>query len=67
MVYADRRRWYSNAPGGCQYLGYGFGTLLLVLVLEATRRTNGLLMSLIGLFFIVYIFFGRYFPGILAI
>ena len=43
-----------------------YGTLLLALVLEATRRTNGLLMSLIGLFFIVYIFFGRYFPGILA-
>lgn len=43
-----------------------YGTLLLVLVLEATRRTNGLLMALIGLFFLVYIFFGRYFPGILA-
>lgn len=43
-----------------------YGTILLALVLEATRRTNGLLMSLIGLFFIVYIFFGRYFPGILA-
>ncbi|WP_172373808.1 TRAP transporter permease [Sporosarcina jiandibaonis] len=43
-----------------------FGTLLLVLVLEATRRTNGILMSLIGLFFLMYIFFGRFFPGILA-
>ncbi|MEW9502067.1 TRAP transporter permease [Jeotgalibacillus marinus] len=43
-----------------------YGTILLALVLEATRRTNGLLMSLIGLFFLVYIFFGSYFPGILA-
>ncbi|MGM0899745.1 MAG: TRAP transporter permease [Bacillota bacterium] len=43
-----------------------FGTLLLVLVLEATRRTNGFFMMLIGLFFLVYIFFGQYFPGILA-
>jgi TRAP transporter 4TM/12TM fusion protein len=43
-----------------------FGTVLIALVLEATRRTNGILMMLIGLFFIIYIFFGRYFPGILA-
>jgi len=43
-----------------------FGTLLLALVLEATRRTNGFFMMLIGLFFLVYIFFGQYFPGILA-
>lgn len=43
-----------------------FGTILLALILEATRRTNGFFMMLIGLFFIVYIFFGQYFPGILA-
>nr|WP_263327366.1 TRAP transporter permease [Neobacillus sp. Marseille-Q6967] len=43
-----------------------FGTILIALVLEATRRTNGLVMMLIGLFFLVYIFFGQYFPGILA-
>ncbi|WP_174731322.1 TRAP transporter permease [Mesobacillus harenae] len=43
-----------------------FGTLLLGLILEATRRTNGFFMMLIGLFFLVYIFFGQYFPGILA-
>ncbi|WLR49178.1 TRAP transporter permease [Halobacillus litoralis] len=43
-----------------------FGTIFIALVLEATRRTNGILMSLIGLFFIAYIFLGRYFPGALA-
>ncbi|GAE27177.1 TRAP-type uncharacterized transport system [Halalkalibacter wakoensis JCM 9140] len=43
-----------------------FGTVLLALILEATRRTNGLLMSFIGLFFLAYIFLGQYFPGALA-
>lgn len=43
-----------------------FGTLFIALVLEATRRTNGLLMAFIGLFFIGYIFLGPYFPGALA-
>lgn len=43
-----------------------FGTLLIALVLEATRRTNGILMAFIGLFFIAYIFLGPYFPGALA-
>ncbi|CDQ19049.1 TRAP transporter permease [Halobacillus karajensis] len=43
-----------------------FGTIFIALVLEATRRTNGILMSLIGVFFIAYIFLGRYFPGALA-
>ncbi|WP_226580803.1 TRAP transporter permease [Halobacillus litoralis] len=43
-----------------------FGTIFIALVLEATRRTNGILMSAIGLFFLAYIFLGRYFPGALA-
>ncbi|QHS23416.1 TRAP transporter permease [Virgibacillus sp. MSP4-1] len=43
-----------------------FGTIFIVLVLEATRRTNGILMSAIGVFFLAYIFLGRYFPGALA-
>ncbi|WP_257350403.1 TRAP transporter permease [Pseudalkalibacillus decolorationis] len=42
------------------------GTIFIALVLEATRRTNGFLMSCIGLFFIAYIFLGPYFPGALA-
>ncbi|WP_082234452.1 TRAP transporter permease [Halobacillus massiliensis] len=43
-----------------------YGTIFIALVLEATRRTNGILMAGIGLFFIAYIFLGRYFPGALA-
>ena len=42
------------------------GTLLLLLILEATRRTNGLAMAAIASFFLVYIFLGPYFPGALA-
>lgn len=42
------------------------GSVFIGLVLEATRRTNGFLMSCIGLFFITYIFLGPYFPGALA-
>ncbi|WLR51745.1 TRAP transporter permease [Bacillus tianshenii] len=43
-----------------------FGSILMVLVLEATRRTNGIFMSAIALFFILYVFLGPYFPGALA-
>ena len=43
-----------------------FGTVLIALVLEATRRTNGIFMAFIGVFFIVYLFLGRFFPGDLA-
>ncbi|WP_173916753.1 TRAP transporter permease [Halobacillus sp. Marseille-Q1614] len=43
-----------------------FGTVFIALVLEATRRTNGILMAAIGVVFLAYIFLGRYFPGALA-
>lgn len=43
-----------------------FGTMFIALVLEATRRTNGILMAAIGAFFLGYILFGQYFPGALA-
>jgi TRAP transporter 4TM/12TM fusion protein len=43
-----------------------FGTLLIVLVLEATRRTNGWMMAAIAVFFLAYIFLGPWFPGALA-
>ncbi|WP_368505443.1 TRAP transporter permease [Alkalihalophilus sp. As8PL] len=42
------------------------GTVLLGLILEATRRTNGIIMAAIGLFFLIYIFLGEYFIGALA-
>lgn len=43
-----------------------FGTIFIALVLEATRRTNGILMSAIGVFFLAYILLGQHFPGALA-
>ncbi|SFB22562.1 TRAP transporter, 4TM/12TM fusion protein [Lentibacillus halodurans] len=43
-----------------------FGTSFIFLVLEATRRTNGILMASVGIFFLVYTLFGQYFPGALA-
>jgi TRAP transporter 4TM/12TM fusion protein len=42
------------------------GSFLILLVLEATRRTNGLSLTLISAFFIVYALFGPYFPTFIA-
>lgn len=41
------------------------GICLIVLLLEAARRTVGLAMTLIGSAFIIYTIFGSYFPGVL--
>src|SRR5699024_1446257 len=43
-----------------------FGTVFIALVLEATRRTNGILMAAIGLIFLGYTLYGQFFPGALA-
>ena len=40
-----------------------FGSSLIILVIEATRRSFGLVMSGLGVFFIVHPLFGQYFPG----
>jgi len=42
------------------------GVLAILLVLEATRRAVGLPITIISSVFILYTFFGRYFPGFLA-
>jgi TRAP transporter 4TM/12TM fusion protein len=42
------------------------GSILVLLVLEATRRTNGLFLMLTAAFFIVYALFGPYFPAFMA-
>jgi TRAP transporter 4TM/12TM fusion protein len=39
------------------------GTLAIVLTLEATRRTVGLLVPLVVVGFLAYAYFGPYFPG----
>ncbi|MCG5102576.1 TRAP transporter permease [Oceanobacillus alkalisoli] len=42
------------------------GAVILVVVLEITRRTCGLLLPIIAVIFIVYARFGEYVPGILG-
>ena len=41
------------------------GALLIFLALEATRRTCGIAMTLVAIFFLIYSYFGNYLPGIL--
>lgn len=43
-----------------------FGTVMIALVLEATRRAMGPTLPLISLIFIVYALFGQYAPGVLV-
>lgn len=43
-----------------------FGVSAVVLVLEATRRTVGMALTLVTLTFILYSFMGKYLPGILG-
>ena len=42
------------------------GALAVLLTLEATRRAVGLPITIIAVIFLIYAFFGRYFPGFLA-
>lgn len=43
-----------------------FGTLMIVLTLEATRRSMGLALPLIATGFIIYALYGKYAPGVLV-
>jgi TRAP transporter 4TM/12TM fusion protein len=43
-----------------------FGVAIIIAILEATRRTNGIALPIVCLGFIVYAFVGPYLPGILA-
>lgn len=43
-----------------------FGVTTIVLILEATRRAAGKWISIICIFFLVYAYFGSYFPRIIA-
>ncbi|GAB3805226.1 TRAP transporter permease [Virgibacillus kimchii] len=56
----------QSRQGNISTMDAVFGTFFIALVLDATRRTNGILMAGIGVFFLVYILFGQYFPGALA-
>lgn len=43
-----------------------FGTIVILLVLEGTRRAVGYFMTIIVLAFVLYTYFGAYFPGLLG-
>ncbi len=43
-----------------------FGTLMIILTLEATRRSMGITLPLIAIGFILYALFGQYAPGVLV-
>ncbi|MGN1401558.1 MAG: TRAP transporter permease [Bacillus sp. (in: firmicutes)] len=53
-------------PGIMTDLDYFIGVLAIILVLEATRRTVGLPITIIALCFVAYGLFGPYMPGFLA-
>lgn len=40
------------------------GTILILLVLECSRRISGPALSILSIIFLVYAIFGRYFPGV---
>lgn len=43
-----------------------FGVLLIILLIEATRRMTGIFLSLIAVVFLIYAFIGPYLPGLLG-
>lgn len=47
-------------------LDIGLGILLILSLLELSRRVNGIVLPLITLFFFFYVFMGPLFPGIFA-
>jgi len=55
-----------NRAGAFQPLDVALGTLLVLVVLEASRRTTGPAVPLIALFFILYAIFGPYLPDYFA-
>lgn len=51
--------------GDVTAMDFIIGVLAVVLTLEATRRAVGLPITIIAVIFLVYAFYGRYFPGFL--
>lgn len=56
----------AMSMSGLTTLDVAVGLLAVVLVLEACRRVLGLPLTMIGLVFLLYAFFGRYAPEIIA-
>lgn len=55
------------ARAGVAYMtDYVFGAIVIVLVLEACRRVVGKGLLILAIIFLIYAYFGRYFPGVLS-
>lgn len=52
--------------GSLSDIDFVVGSLAIVLTLEAARRAVGLPITIIAAVFLVYAYYGRYFPGFLA-
>jgi TRAP transporter 4TM/12TM fusion protein len=62
MVWEDR----TLKLGGNLLWDTVMGIIMLVIVLEATRRKTGNVLTIVTLFFIVYALFGPYFPSFMS-
>ncbi|MDO8568647.1 MAG: TRAP transporter fused permease subunit [Dehalococcoidales bacterium] len=58
--------WYTiyNTPGSGGLKDWILGTMLILITLEATRRSTGWAMPLVLAAMFVYVFMGRFIPGI---
>ncbi|MGE0798735.1 MAG: TRAP transporter permease [Lautropia sp.] len=63
-ILANAETWELKAAG-LSFADMVTGTLLVLLVFEAVRRTVGWSMVLVALFFVVHALFADYFPGVL--
>lgn len=54
----------SLREGNPSAMDIGMGTIMILLVLEGVRRTNGTAMTVLASFFVLYIFIGPWFPGL---
>lgn len=61
-VFADDLEWRAGSP---LFADHVIGWILIVLVLEACRQAYGPTLPIIGILGILYMFFGKYIPGVL--
>lgn len=57
---------FIENTGEGQPIDFLMGTLAIIIIFEATRRSMGIVLPLIGLGFLLYAMLGPYFPGMLA-
>lgn len=62
VVFPDR----TLKVGGTPMMDIVMGTLMIVCLIEATRRTTGKFMAILAMVFLVYALVGPYMPGFLA-